>query len=154
MMLKDVWKTEKLILEKCIKNISYDEVLLNTLLKLPLEIENSIESEYNCVNELIIIIETLESKRYIEDILNKKASADEKELVNELLNTLYLLVSVLNSVNKTKLETIQDKYKIYDNIKIPNNNENVNEYKRLYEKDENRINYTEINNLNKYKKGV
>lgn len=154
MMLKDVWKTEKLILEKCIKNISYDEVLLNTLLKLPLEIENSIESEYNCVNELIIIIETLESKRYIEDILNKKASADEKELVNELLNTLYLLVSVLNSVNKTKLETIQDKYKIYDNIKIPNNNENVNEYKKLYEKDENRINYTEINNLNKYKKGV
>lgn len=141
-----VFNEEKPLIQKCIETITYDEILTETLERTILDIEQSFNDNYDCSHKIQIIIDTLDSKTYIEDVLSK-ANDEEKELVNKLKESLVLLLT-LSEAEKLpdKYEVISEKYNTKLEPKnIPNmSKDHIERYEKMYSKEIDKKNFNKL----------
>ena len=150
MDIKKLWETEKKVIKKCELELTYDDILQNTLNRLCYEIDAAIIDGFDCTDSLAQIIEVLNNQRYIREILSK-APETQKELVKDLLNTLYMLdTSIKYSKPGVKEKIITNNaYMRKENIKLPNSKGSVDTYKDLWKPSEDNRNLNEYKKLNK-----
>lgn len=141
MDIKDLWDKEKVVIDNCIANIKYDSVLVDTLETFKFNMEDALVKEYNLIEEMDVIRQTLEGKRYVSEILSK-AEEKEKNLIKQLLISLNILdTGFVYSRYPYKEDTIEyNKNKPKD--RLPNTDESKKKYETLY----NKIETTDLKN--------
>lgn len=141
MDIKDLWDKEKAVIDNCIANIKYDSVLVDTLETFKFNMEDALVKEYNLIEDIDVIRQTLEGKRYVNDILSK-AEEKEKNLIKQLLISLNMLDTGFSYSMYPYKEDIIEYNKNKPKDRIPNTDESKKKYETLY----NKIETTDLKN--------
>lgn len=144
--LEKIFNDEKTLIKECIEKITYDEILTETLQRTMFEIDQSLKEGYDCSYDIKIILDTLNSKTYIEGIFSK-ANDEEKELVNKLKESLLLLFTIAEAEKLPEKESITtEKYKAkFEPKDIQNSSkEHIERYNKMYSKEIDRKNFNKL----------